>query len=106
MQSRRRLEAVSPQSQERDEGCCHRCQHCPAGDDERGCGPELRFASFFNSNSRHLSRLIKFLSSRFHSLELEVVEIVLDEWLDLLVPYASSKANLDLLLIERFEFSE
>jgi hypothetical protein len=31
-----------------------------------------------------------FLSSRFHSLELEIVEIVLDQGADLLVPHASS----------------
>jgi hypothetical protein len=52
------------------------------------------------------ARFIKFLSRRFYSLELKVVEIVLDERTDLLVPHASSKAEFYLLLIEGFEVGE
>src|SRR5262249_45689968 len=74
----RRLEAVSPQSKERDESRRHCCQHCTTRNDERGCGPELRFASFFKRQPGALARFVQLSSSSFDPLQLQIVEVVLD----------------------------
>lgn len=66
----------------------------------------LALTASFNCDPRRFSGFTKFLSHCFHSLELEVIEIVLDQRTDLLAPHASSKANLYLLLIEGFEVGE
>jgi hypothetical protein len=69
--SPRRLEAVSPQSKERDESRRHCCEHCATRNDERGCGPELRFASLFERQPGALAHFVQLSGSSFDPLQLQ-----------------------------------
>src|SRR5262249_39611316 len=73
-----RLEAVSPQSKECDESRRHCCEHCATRNDERGCGPELRFANLLKRQPGALAHFVQLSSSSFDPLQLQIVEVVLD----------------------------
>src|SRR4030095_4062823 len=101
-----RLKSVSPQSKERNQACCHCCNQCPGRDDERArCSP-FRFGSLFNCQPHAFAYVVKLSSRSFDPLELAVIEVVLDQWADLLVPHAGGKPHLYLLLSEGVEVSK
>src|SRR5262245_7884084 len=92
-----RLKAVSPESKEGDEGCTHRRQHRTSCDNE-GCDRSVQL--------RRLLHFIELVSRSFDPRQLEIIQVVLDQAPNLVVPNARSKTHLYLLFAQGFEVSE